>query len=377
MPSTSALAAAAKLIAVGFKGTEPTPGVIDLLRRGVTGCVLFGWNLPDPLKVRELTGALKAARGGGGGATLLALDQEGGRVRRLRGGPFTHVPPMRAVGATGDVTLAADAGRVLGREVRAAGFDLDFAPVVDVDTNPLNPVIADRSFGADPALVSRMATALIKAMQSEAGGAIGGCAKHFPGHGDTKQDSHHDLPRLDHDLARLESVELPPFKAAIDAGVSSVMSAHVVFSPLDPDYPATMSRKSLGDLLRWRFGFDGVLFSDDLEMKALAGRFPLEDQLLRGVEAGIDLFLICHSEDLQRQAIEILAAHIERGTITPERLAASHRRIDRLLAAHVRPLSTETPDDVRRDPAHAAASARLERLATEVAEGKDPTRFRG
>lgn len=367
--NTDARRAAAKLLCVGFVGTTPTPAVRTLLEAGVTGCVLFARNVPgdgltdDAPEVRGLTSALKSARPS---PVLLCLDQEGGRVRRLRG-PFTAVPPMRAVGATADASLAAAAGTVLGREVRWAGFDVNFAPDVDVDTNPANPVIADRSFGRTPELVSQMARALIPALQAE---GVAACAKHFPGHGDTSTDSHKTLPRLDHPLARLESVELPPFKAAIDAGVASVMSAHVVFSPIDDKFPATMSRRALGDILRGRFGFDGVLFSDDLEMKALADHYALEDQLLMGHEAGIDLFLICHSEELQRRAIEILAAAIDRGTLDP---TSSLRRIDALVSRYCAGVGTGSLGEVQ--STLKAERARLAELAPQAASA-DPTKFK-
>lgn len=367
MPSEAATAAA-RLFTMGFPAGEVTPAIRRLIEAGISGCILFKRNAPVPERITELTSALKAITGK---PLLLAVDQEGGRVVRLAA-PYTQVPSMRAIGATGDASLARDAGFVIGREMRAAGFDVVFAPVMDVDTNPANPVIAARSFGRTPEVVSAMGTAFIGGLQST---GVAACAKHFPGHGDTSQDSHHDLPRLDHDLARLEKVELPPFRAAVDAGVASVMSAHVIFAPLDPKYPATMSRASLGGILRDRFGFGGVIYSDDVEMKALADHFALEEQLLRGIEAGIDQFLVCHTEEVQFRAIEIVAKAIDAGTVSRQRLEASLARVQALVSRFARPVGIPTLASVRADAAHAAAVARLASLG-DASAAKDPTQFK-
>lgn len=374
--------AAARLLAVGFEGTTVTPELRKLLEAGVSAVILFARNVPPAPhadRVRELTAAIKAAAPG---PVLICIDQEGGRVARLKA-PFTPIPSMRQIGAASPPhnpdQLAADAGTVLSRELRWAGIDVDFAPVMDVDSNPANPVIADRSFGPDPTAVSRLGTRFIHAMQQEGGGGRGGgiaaCAKHFPGHGDTSQDSHHELPRLNHDLARLESVELPPFDAAVRAGVAAVMSAHVIFSPLDPTYPATMSPAALGGLLRTRMGFGGVVFSDDLEMKAVAGHFPLRDQLIRGVEAGLDLLTICHSPTLQWQAIDLLARAIDDGVLPAERVMQSQRRIDQLIARFWRPVTATDLTLAEVQAGHREEVRRLTALGAYV-NLRDPTHYR-
>lgn len=359
--------AAAAMLMLGFHGDSPTPGIRRLLQEGAAGCILFARNIPDPRKVRELTGALKGVRTA---PVLLGVDQEGGRVQRLRE-PYTEIPAMRTIGATGDPALAAAAGTILAREMRFAGFDVVFAPVMDVDTNPANPVIGARSFGPTPELVSRMGSALITAMQSQ---GVAASAKHFPGHGDTSQDSHHNLPKLKHTLSRLEQVELPPFQAAIKAGVASIMSAHVIFTPLDPDYPATMSRPALGGILRDRFSYDGVIFSDDIEMKALADHYALEEQLLLGVEAGIDLFLICHTEALQFQAIDILASAIDKGVIPSDRVSATLRRVNTLVSNYARSMYAGTLAEIQSHSTHKQAISLLEPLSQDRAP--DPTRFK-
>jgi len=318
-------AACAGLFTVGFTGHEPSAELRQLLRRGVGGVILFGRNVDTAAQVAALTGALKREAGR---PLVTSVDQEGGRVMRLRERHgFTELPSMRAVGATGDEGLARQAGALLGRELRAVGLDLDYAPVVDVDTNPRNPVIGDRAFSADPAVVARMGAALAQGLQ-EAG--VAACAKHFPGHGDTSQDSHHDLPRLPHDLARLRAVELPPFAALARAGVASVMTAHVVFEALDAAHPATMSPPVLR-LLREECGFDGPVISDDLEMKAVAEHYPLAEAVVASVNAGVDVLLVCHRPEVQHAAIDALRGAVERGDVSRERLAQARARAATLL----------------------------------------------
>src|SRR5262249_37567228 len=188
-------------------------------------------------------------------------------VARLRGPPYTSLPPMRLLGQRGDPETARRVGRLLAFELRATGFDWDFAPVLDVDSNPANPVIGDRSFGSDPAEVVRLGVALAEGMERA---GVASCGKHFPGHGDTLQDSHLTLPVLEHGLERLEAVELVPFRAYARAGLASVMTAHVRFPALGEDGAATLSRKSITGLLRERLAFRGGVVRDDLGMKAIA-----------------------------------------------------------------------------------------------------------
>jgi beta-N-acetylhexosaminidase len=353
----------AGLFCVGFHGKAPSAEVLELLRRGVHGVILFGRNVEDAEQVASLVAALKRAAGR---PLLVAVDQEGGRVARLRAAHgFTELPPMRALGAGGDEALARAAGELLGEELRAVGIDQDYAPVVDVDTNPANPVIGDRSFSPDPATVARLGAALARGLQSA---GVAACAKHFPGHGDTSQDSHTDLPRLPHALDRLERVELAPFRALARAGVASVMTAHVVFEALDPVRPATLSPAAMS-LLRERVGFDGCAISDDLEMKAVAEHFPLEEAAPGAVAAGLDALLVCHRADVQHRAIDLVRAAAERGSIPRARIAEARARIGRLLR-----FAGPAPDPGAararlRTPAHLALAARIPALAA----GHDPT----
>jgi beta-N-acetylhexosaminidase len=353
----------ASLLLVGFHGKAPSPEVKELIARGVHGVILFSRNVEDAVQVAELVAELKRLAGR---PLLVAIDQEGGRVARLRAAQgFTELPPMRTLGDAGDEALAREVGALLGRELRAVGIDQDYAPVVDVDTNPANPVIGDRSFSRDPAVVGRLGAALAAGLQAE---GVAACAKHFPGHGDTSQDSHKDLPHLPHDLARLRRVELPPFRALARAGVAAVMTAHVVFDALDPRRPATLSPEVMR-LLRDEAGFQGCAVSDDLEMAAVAAHFPLEEAAPGAVAAGVDALLVCHQATVQHRAIDLVRAAIEDGRIPRARLAEARGRVEALLRFAGPPPDAACVRELLRRPESLALAARLGPLAA----GRDPT----
>jgi beta-N-acetylhexosaminidase len=331
---------------VGFPGTTPDVDVRGLIDDGIFGAILFKRNVDSPAQTAELIRALKSHAGR---PFVLSVDQEGGRVARLRGAPFTTLPSMRDIGRSRDPTLAARVGQLLAYEVRAIGFDWDFAPVLDVDTNPKNPVIGDRALHQDPSEVARLGVALAQGMES---GGVASCGKHFPGHGDTAQDSHLALPRLPHDLKRLREVELVPFAAFAKARLSSLMTAHVIFEALEPGKPATMSKSVLAGLLRQELGFEGVLVSDDLEMKAIADHYSVEQAVIDGVNAGVDLFLVCHNAKVQRNAIAALVKAVEDGRVAKDRIAEALGRLEALSRRFARGpedlLSTLGSDEHRR-----------------------------
>ncbi len=355
---------AASLLCVGFHGKTPSPEVLELIRRGVGGVILFARNVESAEQVAELTSALK--RAAGDRPLLVSIDQEGGRVARLRAAHgFTELPPMRALGQAGDAGLAFEVGAMLGRELRAVGIDQDYAPVVDVDTNPANPVIGDRSLSRDPAEVGRLGAALAQGLQSV---GVAACAKHFPGHGDTAQDSHHDLPRLPHAMDRLQAVELPPFTALARVGVAAVMTAHVIFEPLDAARPATLS-PAVMRLLRDECGFQGCCVSDDLEMKAITAHFGIEVVAPGAVAAGVDQLLVCHSADLQHRCIDLVREAVERGALTRERLGEAKARVDALLRWAGPPPDPRAARASLRTEAHLRLAGRVPALAT----GRDPT----
>ena len=359
---------AAGLFTVGFYGKTVSDDLQGLLARGVGGVIFFARNVGSAAEVLELTRDIKsvAAR-----SLMLAIDQEGGQVARLRDG-FTEIPPMRAVGATGSAALARELGRLLARELRAVGFDMNFAPVLDIDTNPNNPIIAARSFGRTPEIVSELGLALAAGLQ-EAG--VAACGKHFPGHGDTSQDSHLELPTLPHALERLERVELAPFRAAAQAGIASFMTAHVIFQAVDAKYPATMSRAVLTGILRQKLGYDGLVVTDDVEMKAIADNYGVEEAVLLGLNAGVDHFLCCHTAALAHRAIDSVVRAVESGKLSQQTLAAATRRFAEVRARYAKPVGEVAGLQVLRSPEHLALVARiLEAVDPALSEaGADPT----
>jgi beta-N-acetylhexosaminidase len=327
---------AASLFCMGFPGPTPSAELRELVARGVSSVILFSRNVPgDPAEVAELTRSLKALTPK---ALGVFVDQEGGKVQRLRQG-FTRIPSMRRLGDHGDPELSFRTGLVIGRELRAVGIDATFAPVLDVDTNPNNPVIGERSLSPDPERVAELGSALLRGLLAAGAGA---CAKHFPGHGDTELDSHLALPRLSHPLERIEAVELVPFRAAIAAGVPAIMTAHVVFAALDPSLPATLSPSALA-LLRTRLGFEGLIVSDDTEMRALVDHFGLEEAVVRGFAAGLDLFLVCHTASRVEQGIEALVRAVRDGAVPARRIDEARARVERFLSRFAAP-ADYTPD---------------------------------
>jgi beta-N-acetylhexosaminidase len=287
-----------QLLFAGFEGLELPEDLALLIRAGrVGGVVLFARNVGNPEQLRSLNAALHACSPEGA-PLLIAIDQEGGRIQRLRD-PWTQWPPMQEIGEADDLELTAAVARALAVELSDLGIGLDFAPCVDVDTNPANPIIGDRSFGREPTRVAAHAAHFIRAMQ-EAG--VAACAKHFPGHGDTACDSHLELPRLEHDLERLNAVELPPFASAIEAGVASVMTAHVLFPALDSKRPATLSPDVMA-ILREELAYDGVVFSDDLEMKAVADHHSPKELVDGCLEADVDSLLVCRDSGLREEVL--------------------------------------------------------------------------
>lgn len=362
---------AGSTLVVGFDGTTPSTALLARVSSGeVAGVILFRRNVQSASQVWSLARELASAATP---SPVVAIDQEGGRVARLRGGVLA-LPPMRALGDRDDLDLTRDAARTLGEDLAALGITLNFAPVCDVDSNPANPVIGDRAFSRDPATVSKHAGAFIAGMQSA---GVAASAKHFPGHGDTDTDSHLELPSLRHDRARLDAVELPPFRAAVDAGVATIMTAHVRFESVDPELPATLSSKALRDLLRGELlaGREQVaLVSDDLLMKAVSARWPPERAAVLAVEAGCDMLLVCDDESAQRRCLEALADEAMLRPGFAARLREAAGRVDALRGRWPsRPL--ETPEALeaffQRGSRRRVEAALAETVRS--AAGRDPT----
>ena len=289
----------------------------------------------------------------------VSVDQEGGRVARLAF-PFTEWPPMATLGRSGDVRLAERFARALASELKAVGITLDYAPVLDVHTNAKNPVIGDRALSEKAEDVARLGGAIIRVLQAE---GVAACGKHFPGHGDTSRDSHLELPLVEHPIERLRGVEFVPFRAAVEAAVATIMTAHVFVPALDEDRPATLSAGIVTGLLRDELKFEGVILSDDLEMKAIADTYPVPSAAVLAVEAGCDGVLICSGDhDLQASALEAVVHAVEDDRLRLARvedaLTRQQRAKERFLAVPVvsrRPQPRQFRDVLGRDEHRAIA----------------------
>jgi beta-N-acetylhexosaminidase len=321
-------ALAGRVICAGFEGRALPEALAQRLADGALGGVIvFKRNLGAIDEVAALLESVHLGAGRRGSSPIVAIDQEGGRVARL-GAPIVKLLPMRTLGERGDARLTERCGAVLGAQLAACGINVNFAPVLDVDTNPANPVIGDRSFGRDAETVIEHALAFARGLSAS---GVASSGKHFPGHGDTDLDSHLALPRIAHDRARLDRVELAPFRAARGV-VPSIMTAHVVFEALDRDVPATLSRRVITGLLREELGYDGVIVSDDLEMKAVFDRWGAAESGVRAVEAGCDLLLVCSRLDLVEEVASALAARARADAAFARRLTDAATRVDAMRA---------------------------------------------
>lgn len=342
--------AAGGLFIVGFDGTRVDTPIAALVERWQpAGFILFRRNIASPRRLAELCRDLHLLYPASD-PPLISVDQEGGRVARLRA-PFTELPSARVLGRhylrTGSLDLIEQAAAVTAAELTAVGINFNYAPVMDVDSNPANPVIGDRAFAARPETVAEIGSCQVRAFQQQ---GLLACAKHFPGHGDTSTDSHAELPVVVRDRAALEAVELPPFRAAVAAGVAAVMTAHVLYPALDERFPATLSRPILTDLLRDDLGFEGLIVTDNMEMKGVWGRWPAEELVRLGLGAGCDLFIggggglygQQPQTHIQWRLLEALAEQIERGDIPRARVEASLRRIHTAKRRWLRPFHGRT-----------------------------------
>jgi len=290
------------------------------------GLILFSRNVEVPEQVAELSAESEAL-----GRTMpawVSVDQEGGRVARLKE-PFTKWPPMATLGRAGQQSekLAERFAQALAQELLAVGISLNYAPVLDIHTNPKNPVIGDRALADDAANVARLGRVIIRALQ---GAGLAACGKHFPGHGDTSTDSHFELPLVEHAPDRLRAIEFEPFRAAIAEQVAFIMTAHVLVPALDANRPASLSPEIVQMLLRDELDFDGVILSDDLEMKAVSARYEVPEAAVDAIVAGCDAVLICSGDvDLQGRTLEALVRAVESGKIPTKRYDDAFARLKR------------------------------------------------
>jgi len=318
-----------KFFMFGFSGYEPTKEILEFIKNdGLSGVIIFRRNILSIDQLKRLTSILQDAAGGN---LLIGIDQEGGKVSNL---PhyIIDTPPMEKLGKSyvkGESSKRAHyLGHELGEKLLDLGINLDFAPVLDVRTNPDNPIIGSRSFSEDPGVVSVLGCEVARGMKQS---NLIACGKHFPGHGDTREDSHEVLPILAVDRNRLDEIELRPFKEAIEREIPALMSAHVIYKGIDPDNPATLSKKILAELLRNELKFKGVLFSDDLEMKAISDNYDIGDASVKAIKAGCDILLMCHRLDRQNASIDAVKKAFDSGEISEDHLSSAQTRINTLL----------------------------------------------
>ena len=334
--SLSAEAAAGQLFLFGFDGTRYEKRLerfFAKVRPG--GVILFSANIENESQTKTLISDLKKLGEDTTGLPIfVCIDQEGGRVSRLSSDLPTF-PTARLLGEDGSKERVTQVYRSIGDTIGSLGFNTDFAPVADVDTNIKNPVIGDRSFSSDHAKVSALAPAAIEGLSAS---GILSCAKHFPGHGDTTLDSHLDLPVDERPKERFYEVELAPFRAVIEAKVDFIMTAHVVYPAFDKVYPATLSKKIITDLLRHELCYEGIIVGDDLDMKAITDRYDDAEACRLSFEAGADMAMVCHESPRRINGWEAIRAAIDSGEFSQERLYQSLNRILSAKTKVVRPL---------------------------------------
>ncbi|MBB4843007.1 beta-N-acetylhexosaminidase [Paucibacter oligotrophus] len=315
-----------QLVMVDIQGKSLDFATAEFLRvNKVRAVCLFRKNLGTEAEVKQLTADLRNVMGP---QALIGLDQEGGSVVRATFLP--QAPSAMALGAAGDAALSEQVGAAVARGLRSIGINWNFAPVLDINNNPANPVIAERSFSEDADEVTRLAGAWMRGSLAE---GVACCVKHFPGHGDTHVDSHLALPTVDKSRAELDALELRPFKDLRDEA-PAVMTAHIVYPQIDPEHPATLSTKILGDILRREWGYEGVVITDALMMKAIYERYGYARAAVMAIQAGADMILA--QGDLQEQAAAIQALHeaFAKGELTAEQGQRARARLDALANAY-------------------------------------------
>lgn len=316
-----------QMMFAGVSGTTLQPETTSLIQKAkVGGLILYGNNLETPQQTVTLMNDIMAANSKNQLPLFLGTDQEGGKVVRLPGA-LNNFPTNRKIGDINQSKFSFEIGQLLGEQLRAFGFNLDFAPVLDVNSNPNNPIIGDRSFSNDPAIVSQLGIQTMKGLESE---QVIPVVKHFPGHGDTSVDSHLELPKVTKSLNDLNQLELVPFKEAINSGADVVMVAHILLPKIDPQYPSSMSKEIITGMLRKQLGFDGVVMTDDMTMKAITNHYAIGQAAVDSIKAGSDIILIAHEYANMTAAIEAVKVAVSNGEITEERINESVQRILKL-----------------------------------------------
>ena len=326
---------------LGLQGTEVSKELRTLFQHyHPGGVVLFTRNLEEPAQAAHLINALQKLAPAM--PLFVAIDQEGGRVARLPKG-FTVFPGQGALGRAGTVELAYSFAEVTAQELRAIGVNMNLTPVLDINSNPHNPIIGDRAFGNEPLQVETLGLAVIAGLQDN---GVLACGKHFPGHGDTSVDSHKELPIVSHGLERLREIELRPFVHCFSNGLAAVMSAHVKYPALDPEFPATLSSAIMTDLLRSQLHFKGLALTDDLEMRAILAHYGIEEAAIRSLNAGADILLICKEEEHQVAAMDAVYQAVKKGEISELQLQHAVLRILEAKERYLIPYKLADPKSV-------------------------------
>lgn len=314
-----------QLFLVGFDGySVPEEWKKFALDYNITGTIYFKRNVQSPAQLAELSNDVQFnCRGKYSPPMIISIDHEGGKVNRLVK-PFTKFPGNDYIGDIDSPKVAFEFGQVLGKELKAIGVNVNFAPVLDVNTNPKSKIIGSRAFSSDPEVCARMGSAVCRGLQKMGVMAVG---KHFPGHGCVEEDSHLTLPKMNRTLEELESIELIPFRKAIKARVEGIMTAHILNKALDPEFPVTLSKPILTDILRENLRYNKIIYSDDMEMQAITEHYSPEQAAVLAVAAGCDILIYRGDNGLPIPEIEAIVKAVEDGVIPQAQLEASYQRI--------------------------------------------------
>jgi beta-N-acetylhexosaminidase len=349
---------------LGFPGRELSEELTQLLAGGLAGVAIYPRNFRDVAELSRLTRAIRQAAAH---PVLIGIDQEGGTKFSL-GEPFTPWPSPAELGRLADASLVENVARAMARELRAVGVNLNFAPMLDLASNPNSPVTSGRSFGSEPRHVAQMGCAFLRGLQAE---GVLACAKHFPGHGDAAVDPHLDLPRFEGTRERLMAQELVPFSSAIKAGVQAIMNAHILIPRIDSASPASLSSELLQSILREQLAFDGIILADDLGMGAIARHYKIGESVVKTLQAGTDIAMLCHDWAIVAPALEAVAEALsgieQQGKLNASLTARSHTRIERL-RHHLREIekADAPPLDVIGCREHRALAAEIRARIDEV-----------
>lgn len=334
-----------QLVMVGVDGYENDDNSQQLIERyHVGGFVLLKQNVKDVNQMRSLINSLKETNSVNEIPLFLSIDEEGGRISRMPD-EFMKIPSSQRIGELNNTKLSYQVGSIIGEELRTFGLNMNFAPVLDVNSNPKNVVIGDRAFGEEPSLVSKLGIQTMKGLQSQ---SIISVVKHFPGHGDTSVDSHVGLPTVNHDMKRLKSLELVPFSSAIENKVDAIMMAHILLPKIDSEYPASFSKTVISDVLRKDMRFDGIVITDDITMGAIVKNYDIGEAAVKSVKAGSDIILVCHDFAKEEAVLKALQKAAQTGSISMDRIDESVNRILKLKKKYA--LSDRTVESVDPEP---------------------------